>query len=338
MTDDMPDAMTDAKPDAMTDAKPKIYVTRRIPQAAVDMLQAECEVTQWNHDNPVPQELLLASVADIDGLYCLLTDPIDAALLERAPRLRVVSQMAVGYDNIDIAACAARGIPVGHTPEVLTETTADLTFALMMATARRLVESAEAVKAGEWKTWMPMWMTGPDVYGATLGIFGLGRIGVALARRAAGFGMRILYHDAFESPHAASVGATFVDLPTMLAESDFVSLHCPLTPETRGIVNDDFLGRMKPTAILVNTSRGPVVDEAALYRALSERRIHAAGLDVTQVEPIPMDSPLLSLPNCLILPHIGSASIPTRTRMATLAAENLLLALGGQPMTYSVKS
>lgn len=321
----------------MIESRPKIFITRRIPQAAVDMLQATCEVRHWNDDAPIPREDLMAHVVDIDGLYSLLTEKIDVELLDHAPRLRVISQMAVGYDNIDVAACAARGIPVGHTPEVLTETTADLTWALLMATARRLVESAEAVKAGRWKTWMPMWMTGPDVYGATLGIFGLGRIGVAVARRAAGFGMRILYHDAFQSPHAASVGATYVDLPTLLAESDFVTMHCPLLPETRGIVNEDFLRQMKPTAIIVNTSRGPVVNEQALARALSEGWIHAAGLDVTQVEPIPMDSPLLALPNCLILPHIGSASIPTRTRMATLAAENLLLALDGKPMTYSVK-
>ncbi|MCE7938426.1 D-glycerate dehydrogenase [bacterium] len=322
----------------MADARPKVYITRRIPQAAVDMLAAACDVRHWDHDEPVPRGELLANVADVDALYSLLTEKVDQELLDHAPRLRVVSQMAVGYDNIDIAACTARGIPVGHTPEVLTETTADLTWALMMAAARRLVEAAEAVKDGQWTTWKPMWMTGPDVYGATLGIFGLGRIGVAMARRAMGFNMRVLYHDAFESPHAAAVNARFVDLPTLLAESDFVTLHCPLTPETRGMVNEDFLRRMKPTAILVNTARGPVVDEPALYRALSEGWIHAAGLDVTQVEPLPMDSPLLTLPNCLVLPHIGSASIPTRTRMATLAAENLLAGLAGKPLVYAVNA
>lgn len=320
----------------MPPERARIYITRRIPQEAVDMLAAHCDLRQWDQDDPVPRQVLLDEVAGIDALYCLLTEKIDAELLDRAPRLRVVSQMAVGFDNIDIAACTARGIPVGHTPEVLTETTADLTWALLMATARRLVEAAGAVKSGEWTTWKPMWMTGPDVYGATLGIFGLGRIGHAVARRAQGFGMRILYHDAFESPHAASVGAQFVDLPTLLRESDYVTLHCPLTPETRGIVDERFLRQMKPTAVIVNTSRGPVVNEADLARGLAEGWICAAGLDVTLVEPLPLDSPLLALPNCLVLPHIGSASIPTRIRMGTLAAENLLLALDGQPMTYCV--
>lgn len=320
----------------MPPERARIYITRRIPQEAVDMLAARCDLRQWDQDDPVPRAVLLDEVAGIDGLYCLLTEKVDAELLDRAPRLRVVSQMAVGFDNIDIAACTARGIPVGHTPEVLTETTADLTWALLMATARRLVEAAAAVKSGAWTTWKPMWMTGPDVYGATLGIFGLGRIGHAVARRAQGFGMRILYHDAFESPHAGSVGAQFVDLPTLLRESDFVTLHCPLTPETRGIVDERFLRQMKPSAIIVNTSRGPVVNEADLARALAEGWIRAAGLDVTLVEPLPLDSPLLALPNCLVLPHIGSASIPTRIRMGTLAAENLLLALDGRPMTYCV--
>jgi glyoxylate reductase len=318
--------------------RPRIYITRRIPQDAVDMLAQSCEIRHWNEDDPVPRDVLLGAVGDIDGLYCLLTDKIDQALLDRAPNLRVVSQMAVGYDNIDIAACTARDIPVGHTPEVLTETTADLTWALLMATARRLVEGAEAVKSGDWTTWKPMWMTGPDVYGATLGIFGLGRIGVSVARRAQGFNMRVLYHDAVESPHAASVGAQFVDLPTLLAESDFITLHVPLLPETRGVVNAQFLRQMKPTAIIVNTSRGPVVNEEDLVTALSEGWIRAAGLDVTLVEPVPLDSPLLALPNCLILPHIGSASIPTRTRMATLAAENLLAGLARERMPYSVNA
>jgi len=314
----------------------KVYITRRIPQEAVDMLAERCEVRHWSHDEPVPRAELLANVGDIDGLYCLLTDKIDQELLDRAPRLRVVSQMAVGFDNIDVDANTRRGIPVGHTPEVLTETTADLTWALLMCTARRLVEAAGAVKDGEWKTWLPMWMTGPDVFGATLGIFGLGRIGYAVARRAQGFNMRILYHDAVESPHAPSVNAQFVDLPTLLAESDFLTLHCPLTPETRGIVNEGFLRQMKPSAVLVNTSRGPVIDDRALYKALAEGWIYAAGLDVTPVEPIPLDSPLLTLKNCVVLPHIGSASIATRVRMATLAAENLLAGLAGERMPYCV--
>jgi lactate dehydrogenase-like 2-hydroxyacid dehydrogenase len=322
----------------MPSDRPAIYITRRVPQEAVDLLAQTCEIRHWNEDDPVPREVLLGAVRDIDGLYCLLTEKVDQALLDAAPRLRVISQMAVGFDNIDIAAASARGIPVGHTPEVLTETTADLAWALIMTTARRLVEAAAAVKSGEWTTWKPMWMTGPDVHGATLGIFGLGRIGVSVARRAQGFSMRVIYHDAIESPYAASVGAEFVSLPTLLAESDFVTLHVPLLPETRGVVNAGFLRQMKPGAILVNTSRGPVVNEADLYTALSEGWIRAAGLDVTNVEPLPLDSPLLSLSNCLVLPHIGSASIPTRIRMATLAAENLLAGLAGERMPYCVNN
>jgi lactate dehydrogenase-like 2-hydroxyacid dehydrogenase len=313
----------------MPDPGPSIFVTRRIPPEAVALLAATCAMAQWDHDEPVPDEVLAQAVAGVDGLYCLLTDRIDAALLDRAPRLRVVSQMAVGFDNIDVAACTARGIPVGNTPGVLTETTADLTWALLLATARRIVAAANAVQAGEWTTWSPMWMTGNDVHGKTLGIIGLGRIGLAVARRAQGFGLRVLYHSHAPAPEAAGVGAVFVDRETLLAESDFVSLHCPLTPETRGLVDEAFLRAMKPSAILINTTRGPVVNEDALVRALSEGWIHAAGLDVTVTEPIPMDSPLLRLPNCLILPHIGSASVETRTRMATMAAENLLAGLRG---------
>lgn len=320
----------------MPEARPRIYITRRIPSEALDLLAPACAIRQWDDDQPVPYELLVQEAAQIEGLYCLLTDRIDAELLDRAPRLRVVSQMAVGYDNVDLAACTARGIPLGNTPGVLTETTADLTWALLLATARRIVEAANAVPAGEWTTWIPLWMTGHDVHGKTLGIIGLGRIGQAVARRAQGFGMRVLYHSRQPAPEAASVGATYVDLPTLLAQSDFVSLHCPLSAETRGLVNEAFLRAMKPSAILINTTRGPVVDEAALVRALTEGWIHAAGLDVTVTEPIPLDSPLLGLKNCLILPHIGSASVETRTRMATMAAENLLAGVHGAQPPYCV--
>jgi lactate dehydrogenase-like 2-hydroxyacid dehydrogenase len=316
----------------------EVYVTRRVPGEAIAMLRdGGCAVRQWDHDEPVPYEVLSEVVPAIDGLYCLLTDRIDAALMDRGlPRLKVISQMAVGFDNIDIGAATSRRLPVGHTPGVLTETTADLTWALLMCVARRLVEAAAAVKDGSWTTWLPMWMTGPDVHGSTLGIVGAGRIGVAMTRRAQGFGMRVLYTDAVASPQAEALGATRRELPELLAESDFVTLHTPLLPETRHLVNEAFLRQMKPTAILVNTSRGPVVDEAALHRALSEGWIRAAGLDVTEVEPLPLDSPLLALPNCLVLPHIGSASEATRTRMATMAAENLLAGLRGERLPYCV--
>ncbi len=317
-------------------SRPRVYITRSLPPGAVEALAPHCTILQHDGDDPVSPAALRAALADSEGLYCLLTDRVDAALLEAAPRLRVISQMAVGYDNIDLAACTARGIPVGNTPGVLTETTADLTFALMLATARRVVEAAAAVRAGEWRTWKPMWLTGPDVWGATLGIVGMGRIGAAVARRAAGFGMRVLYHNRSESPEATALGAQRATLDDLLAQSDFVSLHCPLTAETTGLVDEAFLRGMKRSAIFINTARGPMVDEAALCRALREGWIGAAGLDVTAVEPIPMDSPLLALPNCLILPHIGSASVATRTRMAQMAADNLLAGLAGRRLPNCV--
>jgi glyoxylate reductase len=314
---------------------PLVYISRRIPHEPVDLLRdAHVTVEQWDSDDPVPYEVLCEVAPRLDGLLCLLTDRIDAAFLARAERLKVVSQMAVGVDNIDVATATARGIPVGHTPGVLTDTTADLAFALILATGRRVVEAAEAVKQGQWRTWMPMWLTGHDVHGATIGVLGAGRIGVAVARRATGFGMRILYHDTVPSPAAEALGAVRVDRAKLLAESDFVTLHTPLLPETRHLVDEGFLRAMKPSAILVNTSRGAVVDEAALYRALSEGWIYAAGLDVTEVEPVPMTSPLLTLPNCVVLPHIASASVPTRTRMAVMCAENILAGLHGEPLPY----
>lgn len=317
-------------------SRPHVYLTRPLPDGALEALAPHCEVLQYPLDEPVPREELRAALADSEGLYCLLTDRIDAALLEGAPRLRVISQMAVGYDNIDVAACTARGIPVGNTPGVLTETTADLTFALMLATARRVVEAAEAVHSGQWRTWRPTWLIGADVWGATLGIVGMGRIGTAVARRAKGFGMRILYHNRSQTPEAADLGAQWVEMDELLAQSDFVSLHCPLTPETTGLVDEAFLRRMKPTAIFINTARGPMVDEAALARALGEGWIHAAGLDVTAVEPIPLTSPLLALPNCLILPHLGSATVATRKRMALMAVDNLLAGLAGKRLPNCV--
>ena len=317
-------------------SRPLVYLTRPLPEGAVEALAPHCEIAMYPLDEPVPPDVLRAALADSEGLYCLLTDRIDAALLDGAPRLRVISQMAVGYDNIDVAACTARGIPVGNTPGVLTETTADLTFALMLATARRVVEAAEAVHSGQWRSWRPTWLIGADVWGATLGIVGMGRIGAAVARRAAGFGMRILYHNRSQTAEAAALGAEWVPLDELLAQSDFVSLHCPLTPETTGMVDEAFLRGMKRTAIFINTARGPMVDEAALYRALSEGWIHAAGLDVTAVEPIPMDSPLLTLPNCLILPHVGSATVATRRKMALMAADNLLAGLAGKRLPNCV--
>jgi len=310
--------------------KPSVYVTRRIPQAALDLLRSQCQVRIWDSDDPVPRPTLLEEVAGCDGLFCLLTERIDTALLDRAPRLRVVANMAVGYDNIDVPAATARGVMVTNTPGVLTETTADLAFALILATARRLVEAARFLAAGQWKTWGPMLLTGQDVYGSTLGLVGFGRIGQAVARRARAFDMRIVYHDPERQQAAeAALGATWLPLDDVLRQADVVSIHAPLTPDTYHLIGERELRLMKPTAILVNTARGPLVDEQALYRALREGWIWAAGLDVFEREPIGPDHPLLSLPNVVALPHIGSASIATRTRMAVLAAQNLIAGLKG---------
>jgi len=318
----------------------RVFITRTIPQAGLDLLlnAPDLTVEMWPDDLPPPAEMLRQKVTGLDGLLCMLTDPIDEALLEAAgPQLKVISQMAVGYDNIDVAACRQRGIPVGHTPGVLTEATADLTLALLLGTARQLAPAAEAVKAGQWQTWLPMGFAGPDVYGSTVGLFGMGRIGLAVARRLTGFNVRLLYHNRTTSPEAEEVGAEYVSLDDLLHESDFVSLHCPLTPETRGLMNAARLQKMKRTAILINTARGEVVDQPALIEALQAGIIAGAGLDVTTPEPLPVDSPLLQLPNVTVLPHIGSASIATRTKMAVIAAQNLLAGLRGDKLPHQVE-
>jgi glyoxylate reductase len=251
--------------------------------------------------------------------------------MDSAPRLRVVSNMAVGYDNIDVPAATERGILVGNTPEVLTDTTADFAFALLMAAARRIGEGVDYVRAGKWQTWGPMLLMGQDVHGATLGLIGLGRIGSGVARRAQGFDMRVLYYDVVRREDLEQqMGIVYTDLDRLLAESDFVSLHAPLTPQTRHIINAETLRKMKRTAVLVNTARGPLVDANALHEALRDGTISAAALDVTDPEPIPLDDSLLTLPNCLIVPHIASASVATRGQMAELAARNLLAGLKGE--------
>jgi glyoxylate reductase len=319
--------------------RPRVFVARRIPDEGLDAVAAACEMDLWEDELPPPRDELLRRIAGCDGVLTLLTDRVDDAFLDAAgPGLRVVSNYAVGFDNIDVAACAARGVHVGNTPGVLTETTADLAWALLMAAARRLPEGDRYVRDGRWKTWGPLLLLGPDVHGATLGIVGFGRIGQALARRAQGFGMRILYHDVEELPEDVTgpLGASYLPLEQLLAESDFVSLHVNLSPETRHLINRDSLGWMKPTAVLVNTSRGPVVDQAALAEALQGGVIWAAALDVTDPEPIPMDDPLVGLDNCLIVPHIASASRTTRGKMAAMAAANLLAGVRGGPLPTPV--
>jgi len=311
--------------------RPRVYVTRRLPGDALDILARACDVRLHEGELPPPYEELARETARSEALVCLLTDRVDAALIAGAPRLRAISTMAVGVDHIDLAAATARGIPVGHTPGVLTETTADLAFALLLAAARRIVEADAFVRAGRWRTWSPELLLGRDVHGATLGIVGFGAIGQAVARRAAGFGMRVLYASRRDVPFDA---ATRVPLEELLAASDFVSLHVPLTAETERMIGERELRLMRSTAILVNTARGGIIDQPALVRALHEGWIAGAALDVAAVEPIPAGDPLLSAPNVVLAPHIGSASVATRSRMASMAVDNVLAALRGERMPH----
>ncbi len=314
-------------------AKPKVFVTRLMAWEALDMIASATEVEIWPDELPPPYPVLLEKAREVDGLLTLLTDRIDAPLLEAADGLRVISNLAVGYDNIDIPEATRRGILVGNTPEVLTETTADFTFALLMGAARRVVEADRTTRRGLWKTWGPMFLQGQDVHGTTLGIVGLGRIGAEVAKRARGFGMKVLYHDEKRRSEAEEreLGVEHVsELPHLLRTADFVTVHVPLSPETHHLIGANEFAAMKPTAVFVNTSRGPLVDQRALYQALESGRIFAAGIDVTEEEPIPPDDPLLTLENVIIAPHIGSASVATRTKMAMLAAQNLLAGLRGE--------
>ena len=314
-------------------ARPKVFVARIIPEDGIEPIKEATDAEIWLDDLPPPRADLLNAVAGCDGVVTLLTDRVDDEFLDAAgPQLKVVSNYAVGFDNVDVPACTARGVAVGNTPGVLTETTADLAFALLMAAARRLPEGDRYVRAGKWKTWGPLLLLGPDVHGATIGIVGFGRIGQAMARRAMGFGMTVVYHDVHRAEAAveAAYGATFLPLEELLPRADFVSLHVNLTPQTKGLINAEKLSWMKKSAVLVNTSRGPVVDQGALADALRDGVIFAAALDVTDPEPIPTDDPLLSLDNCLVVPHIASASRATRSKMAEMAAANLLAGVRGE--------
>ena len=315
----------------------RVFITRELPDEVLQPVREVATVDVWPGELPPPREVMLERTADVDGLLCLLTDRIDAELLDHAPRLKVVSQMAVGFDNIDVEACTARGIPVGNTPGVLTETTADLAFGLLLATARRLVEADRVTRSGAWKTWSPMFLTGPDVHHAVLGIVGMGRIGAEMARRARGFQMEVLYADAQANPQAEQeFGVKRVELDELLRAADFVTLHTPLTPETYHLIGSRELALMKPTAILINTSRGPVVDQKALVEALRNGTIRAAGLDVYEEEPLSPQDELTTFENVVLLPHIGSASIATRLKMARLAVDNLLAGLSGRPLPHPV--
>jgi glyoxylate reductase len=312
-----------------------VFVARAIPDEGLAPLRDACDLDLWTDELPPPRNELLRRVAGKEGLLTLLTDRVDAELLDAAgPQLKVVSNYAVGFDNLDIPELTRRRIPAGNTPGVLTETTADLAFALMMAAARRVDEGSRYVRQGRWKTWGPMLLMGVDLHGATLGIVGFGRIGREMAKRASGFGMRVMYHDVHPATpdEERALNARRVEMDELLASSDLVSLHTNLTDETRHLINAAALARMKPTAVLVNTSRGPVVDQAALYEALRDGQIFAAALDVTDPEPMAPDDPLLTLENCLVVPHIASATSVTRGKMAAIAAANLLAGLRGDPL------
>ena len=319
-------------------SRPKVFVARRIPDEGLDRITAVADVDVWPDRLPPPAAILRERVAGCEGLVSLLTDRVDAALLEAAPRLRVVSNFAVGFNNVDVAACTASGVCVGNTPGVLTDATADIAVTLLLAAARRLGESATDAREGRWITWEPLGWLGQDLSGRTLGIVGMGRIGAATARRLHhGWGMKVLYTSRTPKPGVEEeLQATRVELDRLLAESDFVSVHADLNPSTNGLFGTAEFRKMKRTAVFVNTSRGPLVDQVALAEALRSGTIFAAGLDVTDPEPLPSDHELFQLSNCVIAPHIASATVGTRNAMARLCAENLLAGLRGEPLPHWV--
>jgi lactate dehydrogenase-like 2-hydroxyacid dehydrogenase len=314
----------------------KVFVSRRIADEAIKLLVSRYECEVWDEQTPPSYEVLMDCARTASGIVSMLSDKIDAHLLQSAgPALKVVSQMAVGYDNIDLAAATERGIAVGHTPGVLTDTTADFAWALLMATARRVVEANIQVRKGVWRPWGPFELCGVDVHHATLGVIGMGRIGQAVARRGRGFEMTVLYHDQNRVPEAEKeLHAQYVEMDELLKRSDFISLHVNLTDKTYHLISTAQLAMMKPTAILVNTSRGPVVDPQALAEALKAHKIGGAALDVTEPEPIPADSPLTQMPNVVITPHIASGSYQTRTRMSVISAENLIAGIEGEKLQF----
>ncbi len=317
--------------------KPKVFVTRRIPDRGLSKVLDFCDAEVWEEELPPSREVLLEKVKDCEGLLSLLTDQVDGELLDQAPKLRVVANYAVGFDNIDVDACTKRGVAVGNTPGVLTDTTADFAFTLLMSAARRVVEGMDYVRAGKWRTWGPMLLLGRDIYGATLGLLGLGRIGSAMAERAKGFNMRVIYYDPFRREDIEQdLGIEYVDLDTLFEQADFLSIHTPLTPDTEGMLNAKRFKQMKNTAVLVNSARGPIINAKDLYVALRDGDIAYCAVDVTDPEPIHMDDPLLTLPNYIVCPHIASASIETRGQMSEIAADNLIAGLKGEPLPAQV--
>ncbi len=312
--------------------KPKVYVTRELPERGLNIIKKHFETETWPEYAPPPKKTIIDKARNVDALASLLSDKIDADVFNAAPKLKIVSQLAVGFDNIDVPEATKRGIYVTNTPEVLTDTTADFAWALLMAVARRVVEADRYVRTGQWRVgWHPNMLSGRDVYGATIGIVGAGRIGYAVARRAKGFNMNIIFYDVVPRPEIEKdCDAKKVDLDTLLKESDFVSIHVPLMKETHHLINAEKLRLMKKTAYLINNSRGPVVDEKALYESLRTGWIAGAGLDVFEQEPIPIDDPLLKLDNVVVAPHISSASLETRSKMSEMVAENLVAFFEGK--------
>lgn len=317
--------------------KPKVLVTRRLPDVILDEYKKQADVEVWDEETPIPYNIMLEKVRGKEGLVCLLSDKVDQKVIDAGASLKVISTIAVGFDNIDIQEAAAHGIRVGNTPGVLTDATADLAFSLLMAAARRLGEGMDYVRQGKWKTWGLTLLMGQEVYGRTIGIIGMGRIGQAMAKRAKGFNMRILYSGHHRVGQLEEdLKAEFCPLDDLLRESDYISLHANLKDETRGLIGEREFNLMKPTAILINTARGAMVDQDALYHALKDGKIAYAALDVTDPEPMSPDDRLLTLPNIIVVPHIGSATVNTRMTMCRMALQNLTAGLKGEKLPYPV--
>ncbi|HRX80321.1 MAG TPA: D-glycerate dehydrogenase [Pirellulaceae bacterium] len=315
--------------------KPKVFVTREIPAAGLEKVVAACNADVWPEHLPPSRDVLLQRIARCEGILSLLTEKVDAEFMDAAgPQLKVISNFAVGFNNIDIDEATRRGIRVGNTPDVLTDATADMAFALLISASRRIVESQDYIRAGKWQTWEPLGHIGVDLIGRTIGIVGMGRIGSAMAKRChGGFGMKVLYHDKYRNEAAEKeLGAEQVDIDRLLKESDFVSVHTDLNETTKSMFNAAAFRKMKKTAVFINSARGPIHNQKDLHDALKNGEIFAAGLDVTDPEPIPMDDPLLTLSNCVIAPHIASATVSSRNGMAEIAADNLIAGLKGEPL------
>ncbi len=316
---------------------PRVFVTRTVAPEAIELLSKYAEVDAWEPIESISREEFIRRIADVDGILQWGGDSIDGTVMDAAPKLKVIANVSAGYNNIDVEAATQRGIKVSNTPGVVTGSTADLAFTLMLAISRRLVEMTDIVKNGEWREFGPMEILGHDVHGKTLGIIGMGRIGAAVARRARGFDMEVLYYNRHRRPDEAECGAKYVeDIPTLLSRSDIVSIHVPMSKETGHLIGARELSCMKPTAILINTARGAVVDQKALYEALKQRQILAAALDVTDPEPMSPDDPMLKLDNVIVLPHIGTQTLATSTNMSIMGAQNLLAGLKGEPMPNCV--